>query len=116
MSRALLLDENLSPRLVARLEATFPGIVHVVQYNRQGMPDVEIWRFAGEQDFCIVSADSDFNQLAFVNGAPPQVIWLRLGEATTDDIADCLVHTKSAIETFLKQEEVAVLEITGKEI
>lgn len=43
-SRALLLDENLSPALVRRLEHDFPGIAHVTQFNRQGMPDIEIWR------------------------------------------------------------------------
>ncbi|MBZ0136711.1 MAG: DUF5615 family PIN-like protein [Planctomycetes bacterium] len=77
------------------------------------MPDIEIWRFAGEQEYCIVSANSDFNQLAFVNGPPPQVVWLRLGTATTEEICDCLRQHKSAIETFLAQDEEAVLEITS---
>ena len=77
------------------------------------MPDIEIWRFAGEQEYCIVSADSDFNQLAFVNVPPPQVVWLRLGTATTKENCDCLRQHKSAIETFLAQDEEAVLEITS---
>jgi predicted nuclease of predicted toxin-antitoxin system len=110
-SRALLLDENLSPRLVKLLETEFPGIAHLSQYNLQGMPDIEIWRFAAEHDYCIVSTDSDFNQLAFVNGAPPQVIWLRMGEATTDAIADGLCQQQQAIAQFMAQDEQAVLEI-----
>lgn len=112
-SRALLLDENLSPTLVRRLEHDFPGIAHVTQFNRQGMPDIEIWRFAAEHEYCIVSSDSDFNQLAFVNGAPPQVVWLRLGTATTDQILDCLRRHKADIDAFLAQDEEAVLELSS---
>lgn len=112
-SRALLLDENLSPTLVKSLVQDFPGIAHVTQFNRQGMPDIEIWRFAAEQEYCIVSADSDFNQLAFVNGAPPQVVWLRLGTATTKEICTCLTRHKPGIEAFLAQNVAAVLEITS---
>jgi predicted nuclease of predicted toxin-antitoxin system len=110
-SRALLLDENLSPRLVAKLAREFSGIAHVTQFNLLGMPDIEIWRFAGEQGYCVVSTDSDFNQLAFVHGAPPQVIWLRLGDATTDEIASYLLRHKRVIDQFIAQGASDVLEI-----
>ena len=110
-SRALLLDENLSPTLVSMLGDTFPAIAHVRQFNLLGMPDIEVWRFARLQGYCIVSCDSDFNQLAFVNGAPPQVIWLRIVDAPTAVIRDCLRQHKVAIEAFMAQDADAVLEI-----
>jgi len=110
-TRTLLLDENLSPSLVAMLEDDFPGIAHLSQFNMLGMPDIEVWRFAGEHDWCIVSRDSDFNQLAFVNGPPPQVVWLRVGDLTTTDIADQLRRHKETIEAFLGQDDQSVLEI-----
>lgn len=109
--KPLLLDENLSPTLVALLNADFAGIAHVTQFNLLGMPDIEVWRFARERGYCIVSNDSDFNQLAFVNGAPPKVIWLRLGDATTVEIAKSLRKSAAAIEQFLNHESDAVLEI-----
>jgi predicted nuclease of predicted toxin-antitoxin system len=110
-SRALLLDENLSPRLVSLLEQEFPGIAHVRQFNMLGMPDLEVWRFAGQRGYCIVSTDGDFNQLAYVNGQPPQVIWIRLGNATTDKIRVQLARHSKAIAAFLGQDTDAVLEI-----
>lgn len=70
--KPLLLDENLSPALVTLLSADFAGIAHVTQFNLLGMPDIEVWRFARERGFCIVSNDSDFNQLAFVNARHPR--------------------------------------------
>jgi predicted nuclease of predicted toxin-antitoxin system len=110
-SRALLLDENLSPKLVSMLGALFPGVAHVTQFNLLGMPDIEIWRFARFQGYCIVSCDSDFNQLAFVNGAPPQVIWLRVVDASTTIIRDCLRQHQATIDAFTAQDADAVLEI-----
>jgi predicted nuclease of predicted toxin-antitoxin system len=110
-SRALLLDENLSPRLVPMLEEHFVGIAHVRQFNLLGMPDAEIWRFAREQQYCIVSPDSDFNQLAYIAEQPPQVIWLRLGNLTTDQIRARLVQHREAIHAFIGQDVEAVLEL-----
>ncbi|MBP9892861.1 MAG: DUF5615 family PIN-like protein [Planctomycetes bacterium] len=41
-SRALLLDENLSPKLGSMLKADFPDIAHVRHFSLLGMPDIEI--------------------------------------------------------------------------
>ena len=35
------------------------------------MSDTQIWEYAKEHDFVIVSKDSDFRQLAFLHGPPP---------------------------------------------
>ena len=34
-----------------------------------------------------MSKDSDFRQLAFLHGPPPKVVWLRIGNVTTVEIA-----------------------------
>lgn len=71
----LLLDENLSPRLVQLLARDFPGCSHVDAIGLHGKPDVEIWGYAREHGFVIVSKDDDFRQLSFLHGAPPTVGW-----------------------------------------
>jgi predicted nuclease of predicted toxin-antitoxin system len=48
--------------------------------------DQEIWAYAREQDFTVISKDNDFRSLSLVNGAPPKVIWLRIGNASTAGI------------------------------
>jgi predicted nuclease of predicted toxin-antitoxin system len=58
----LLFDQNLSPRLVR---------------------DVA-------EGFVIVSKDADFHQRSLVLGHPPKVIWIRLGNCSTDDLARLL--------------------------
>jgi predicted nuclease of predicted toxin-antitoxin system len=34
-----------------------------------------------------VSKDTDFHQRSFLFGGPPKVVWIRLGNCSTEDIA-----------------------------
>ncbi|WP_257295450.1 DUF5615 family PIN-like protein [Endozoicomonas sp. YOMI1] len=56
----LLLDENLSPRLIARIEARFPKSLHVIHASLDNSPDIELWSFAKTNGLAIVSKDKDF--------------------------------------------------------
>ena len=56
----LLLDENLSRKLVSKLAALFPGSTHVALEGRGSASDQEVWQFAQTQDFIVVTADADF--------------------------------------------------------
>ena len=96
----LLFDENFSFRLVARLAAAFPGNVHVDSVGLHSPADSVIWDFARDNGFAIVSKDDDFRQLSFLYGAPPKVIWLSVGNASTDTILRILNDQLPAIEAF----------------
>src|SRR6202012_1191695 len=73
----LLFDENLSRRLVARIDDLFPGSSHVSSEDLLQVSDAEVWKFAKIHGFAIVTADGDFYELAVTLGPPPRVIWLR---------------------------------------
>jgi predicted nuclease of predicted toxin-antitoxin system len=95
----LLLDQNLSRFLIAGLDRYFVGSVHVGDIGLDRSTDREIWDWAGENDFTIVSKDSDFCGLASVFGPPPKVIWLRVGNASTDVISEVLtIHVDRVME------------------
>jgi len=47
----LLLDENLSPRLVNRLGLLFPGLTHVRDVGLKQAADRDIWSWAKDNDF-----------------------------------------------------------------
>jgi predicted nuclease of predicted toxin-antitoxin system len=81
----LLFDENLLRKLVVRLAELYPESVHVVTLDLLESSDREIWEFAGAGGFVIVSADSDFYELATTIGPPPKVIWLRRWTHPTRD-------------------------------
>jgi predicted nuclease of predicted toxin-antitoxin system len=80
----LLFDENLSRHLVTRLASTFPDSAHVTVVGLQQATDREVWEYARGHDLAVVSKDSDFNDLAFIHGPPPKVIWLRVANASTE--------------------------------
>lgn len=105
----LLFDQNLSPRLVQRLQIDFPGCAHVRDFQLQAATDSEIWAFAVREGFAIVSKDSDFHQLAFAQGPPPKVVWIQRGNCTTSDIAQLLRSAREAVEKFLEEDETAFL-------
>src|SRR5205823_9242033 len=73
----LLFDENLSYKLVDRVSELYPGSTHVSQAGLRERSDRDIWEFAKENEFVLVSADSDFYALATTVGPPPKVVWLR---------------------------------------
>ncbi len=102
----LLFDENLSSRLVGALADEFPTSSHVNLAGLTSATDLEIWAYAREHDFAVVSKDDDFRSLSLVNGAPPKVIWLRIGNAST-----------AAIEAFIRSALVKIrtFEISAEE-
>jgi predicted nuclease of predicted toxin-antitoxin system len=58
----LLLDENLSDRIIPQILDLHPGSAHVKAVNLVQADDGEIWEFARRHGFTIVSKDSDFHQ------------------------------------------------------
>lgn len=105
----LLLDENLSPRLVNSLEADFPGSKHVHLCDLGSADDSEIWDYAKRSGFVIVSKDSDFAERSILHRDPPKVIWLRVGNCSTESIIELLYSAKETIRSFISTDEETCL-------
>ena len=58
----LLLDQNLSPRLVPELVDLYPDSTHVREVGLQTADDDRVWRYAAEHGFVVVSKDADFHE------------------------------------------------------
>ena len=109
MTGRFLLDENLSPRLAAALSELFPGSVHVRDVQLKGQSDERIWAFAAEGDYTIVTKDDDFRGMSLLRGAPPKVIWLVVGNTSTEEILRILLAHTTAIETFITEPVTSLL-------
>jgi len=105
----LLFDENWSYRLVDMLQDEFEGSTHARSLGLSGAPDTNIWNYARDNGFAIVSKDDDFRQRSFVNGAPPKIIWLRVGNLGTQAIAELLMREAARVRTFEDEEESTLL-------
>lgn len=108
----LLFNQNLSHQLKELLTDTFPDSVHVKDLDMQRASDTDIWNYAKENGFTIVSKDSDFHQRSFVIGHPPKVIWIERGNCSTDDIYEMLYKNREAIKDFgdAKENSFLILE------
>ena len=105
----LLLDENLAPQLAASLQPSFPDSVHVRDVGLSRASDIEVWEYAGANGFAVVSKDGDFQQLSFVRGAPPKVIWIRRGNCSVWELDELLRSQVAVIKAFGDDPEAAVL-------
>ena len=57
----------------------------------------------------LTSKDADFFQRSTVYGAPPKVLWLRVGNAPTSAIADLLRHRYLLVRRFHDDPSTALL-------
>jgi len=71
----LLLDENVSDRIVASIADLFPGSTHIKAVRLKEAEDNAVWDGAKRHEFTIVSKDTDFRQRAIVFGHPPKFIF-----------------------------------------
>jgi predicted nuclease of predicted toxin-antitoxin system len=105
----LLFDENLAPRLANALSDVYPGSLHVIDCGLRGASDIEIWQYARDNGFVIVSKDSDFSQRSSLLGGAPKIIWLRIGNCTTTRADFVLRNTAKRIQAFFESSEESCL-------
>jgi len=107
----LLFDEQLSEELIVLLQDVFPDSLHVRQLGVGGAADQRVWQLARERDCVLVTKDEDFHRLSVLQGAPPKVVWVRIGNCATQDVARLLRRYEPEIRRFVDQGEIALLEI-----
>lgn len=106
---SLLFDENLSHKLPSKLADVYPGSAHVRHVGLLGAGDERVWDHALRNGLVIVSKDDDFQQRSFLRGAPPKVVWLVVGNATTSEVVAVLRAGSIAIARFVADTEAALL-------
>lgn len=95
----LLLDENLSPKLVKRLSDLF-ALISTEDVQLRRASDAAVWSYARSNGFqAIITGDRDFIRIADEQGTPPKVI----------RIANCNVRL-AAIEALLRREAIRIHE------
>jgi len=109
----LLLDANMSWRLISSLKANF-GVCEHVNNTSLSRPakDFDIWRFAKEHEYTIITQDSDFLNYLETKGYPPKLILVKVGNLNTDQMKNILLQAKQSILEFINNDEYGLLEIT----
>jgi predicted nuclease of predicted toxin-antitoxin system len=105
----LLFDHNLSPRLVNRFSDLYCESQHVFSLGMDQSDDRQIWEYAAQNGFTIVTRDSDYNDLSLILGTPPKVIWIRRGNCSTQTIENILRDATETIQQFIQNLLIGVL-------
>jgi predicted nuclease of predicted toxin-antitoxin system len=110
----LLLDENLSPRLLDPLSDLYPGSEHIHHCNLGSAEDDDVWKYARDHGLTIVSKDSDFAERSVLYGSPPKIIWIRAGNCSTDVIEALLRSSHGVILAFIQNDTETCLVLSRR--
>jgi predicted nuclease of predicted toxin-antitoxin system len=107
----LLFDQNLSPYLPERLSDVYPNSKHVMDEGLERALDADIWEYAKQEDLTIVTKDADFSEWSLLRGVPPNVVWIRRGNCSMQDIEQLLRTNEEALENLYASDESGVVEL-----
>lgn len=106
----ILLDQNLSPKLIRKLADIIPGLETVYDHDLFGASDPFIFDWAGKAEFAaVVSTDRDFVDLAERHGPPPKVIRIERCDFPAKVIEQLLRREALRIHDFLKSDRAVLL-------
>ncbi|MDR2971025.1 MAG: DUF5615 family PIN-like protein [Bacteroidales bacterium] len=107
----ILLDANISYKLVNKLKPVFGECNHVdlIGLNIPAQ-DIDIWEYARNNGYLIITKDGDFLNLLEIKGFPPKVILLKTGNNSSKALMELLINIKPMIEE-LEKNEYGLLEI-----
>lgn len=107
----LLLDENLSRRLVPFSQHDYPDSSQVVLLGMESATDKDVWQRARDEAYVIVTRDADFQELSLVWGQPPKVIRLKTLNQSRSATLKILLENRTLIEDALITQDMASIEI-----
>ena len=104
----LLLDENLSRRIVPFIQGLYPNSTQV---GLEQSDDKTIRQYAIDNDFVIVTKDADYYDMTVLYGQPPKIIWLKTSNQSKAATIKTLQDNQQAIEKALMIDDKACIEI-----
>jgi len=107
----LLLDENLSRRIVPFIQGLYPNSTQVALVELEQSDDKTIRQYAIDNDFVIVTKDADYYDMTVLYGQPPKIIWLKTGNQSKAATIKILQDNQQAIEKALMMDNKACIEI-----
>lgn len=108
----LLFDNNISYRIIKKIQHLEIESIHVSSTSlKKPAEDIDIWNYAKTNSYTIITFDEDFEELELMNSFPPKVILLKLGNSTTNFIAEYLSKNTSVIIDFIQSDKLGLLKL-----
>jgi predicted nuclease of predicted toxin-antitoxin system len=100
-----LIDAQLPPRLCAWFHSHGEHAVHVSDLeNGLLLPDETLWNYARDREYIIVSKDRDFYDRSLLYGAPPQVLYITVGNCSNDRLIEILEYSWKEITSAIREQ------------
>jgi predicted nuclease of predicted toxin-antitoxin system len=107
----ILLDANISWKLINKLKPVFGECAHVDLIGLDvPAEDIDIWNYALDNGYIIITKDNDFVDLLDLNGFPPKVVLLKTGNNSSQALMELLENIKPMIKD-LEKNDYGLLEI-----
>jgi predicted nuclease of predicted toxin-antitoxin system len=112
----ILLDANISWKIANSLKPIFGDCAHC-DFIGLNVPaeDIDIWNYAKDNGYIIITKDNDFLDLLEINGYPPKVVLLKTGNNSSRAIMELLISIKPMIHD-LDKNNYGLLEIVKERI
>ena len=107
----LLIDENLPAALGSILPV---DCVHATDFGERPTDD-ELWSIARARHLTILTRDADFFDRIILEGPPPKIVWVRLGNLRRKDLEKTLLARWAAIEACLTWADLVEIHPTSLE-
>ncbi len=107
-----LIDNALSPLVAKSLYEAGYDAIHVRDIGLHNAADIEIFRYAGENNRIVVSADTDFGTLLAIweKSEPSVILFRRVSQRRPQQQAALLLANLLSIEKALKKGSIVVIE------
>jgi len=106
----ILVDNNISPKVISLLDKFFDTSKHVSQLGLDiNTEDAEILNYAKENGYAVLTKDNDFEAMSRLFGCPPKVVQLTCGNKPTLVIIQILNNNHELIKQFLEDDENCLL-------
>jgi predicted nuclease of predicted toxin-antitoxin system len=106
----LLLDQNLSPKLIRKLADLLPGLESVYDHQLTGASDPVIFEWARKMEFtAVLSNDRDFVHLVERLRPPPKIIRLERCDFPSKTIEQLIRRESIRIHNFLNSKRSVLL-------
>ncbi len=107
----LLLDENLSRRIVPFIQDAYPNSTQVALIGLEQVTDKTIRQYAIDNDYVITTKDADFYEMNIVYGQPPKIVWLKMGNQSKAATINALLNNQAIIKKSLIDDDKDCIEI-----
>lgn len=106
-----LVDNNLSPKVAARLTEAGHDASHVRDYGLSAAPDEIVLTTAASEGRILISADTDFGALLAASGAtgPSVLLVRRISERRADEMAAIIMANLEQVADDLDRGAIVVL-------